>query len=618
MATFALPDPLDVNVLLDEYEPSYDWLIPQVLERGDRVIFTGNEGKGKALACDTLVPTVDGWKTMGMLRAGDRVFSPAGAPVRVKAVTSSFIGDCYRVVFSDGASVVADIEHQWVTESYAARQPTFAEHGAKIHTTREIMGSLRVRNVANHAVEVAQPLRWEARELPISPYTLGAWLGDGHSKQAVITCVDEGVLDEIRAEGWDVQTKAGTKYGHTISNHRMRDGFEARARKLGVWGNKHIPREYLTASVEQRMALLQGLMDTDGTAHTADGATRYELSLCNERLAQDAHELLLGLGVKTRLLSNKAKLYGKETGTRWRLAFGTDLPVFRLRRKAERCIPLRTQRARYRYITGVEKTVDVPVRCIEVEGGSYVVGKECITTHNSTLLRQIAVQTAMGIHPFTLEDMEPRRVLLIDLENPARQVRRKLMEVVRERPIRDGMLYVARWPAGIDLTHPAEVEAMGAVLSATQPELLVIGPMYKLAQHLDKEDASAQLASILDQWRTIFNMALIMESHQPQQVVADGMRYRPERPFGSSLWLRWPEFGICLEDRGTLRHWRGPREERAWPDKLYRGDEWPWMVEALGCVWCGTPLKDTQEKYCSERCGNAARVSKHRARERGG
>ena len=234
----------------------------------------------------------------------------------------------------------------------------------------------------------------------------------------------------------------------------------------------------------------------------------------------------------------------------------------------------------------------------------------------STLLRQLAVQVALGIHPFTLEPVEPRRVLLVDLENPKRLVHRSLAELVRDYEIEDNKLMVARWPSGVDLTHPAECEAMADLLARIRPELLVIGPMYKLAQHLDKEDASGEVAAVLDQWRTVFGFALIMESHQPHGVIVDGQRWRPERPFGSSLWMRWPEFGVCLEDRGTLRHWRGQREERAWPEKLYRGEEWPWMVEARLCLHCGEALKGNQERYCSDKCGNASRVAKYRAKVR--
>ena len=231
----------------------------------------------------------------------------------------------------------------------------------------------------------------------------------------------------------------------------------------------------------------------------------------------------------------------------------------------------------------------------------------------TVLLRQIAVQCAVGIHPFTLEPMEPQRVLFVDLENPSSLIRRKLAELCVDRTVPYGNLMVARWPSGLDITQSVDREALRGVLGDVSPELLVIGPMYKLAQHLDKEEVAGEVAATLDAWRTVFNFTLIMEAHQPHQTVVDGQRWRAERPIGSSLWMRWPEFGVCLENRGTLRHWRGQRDEREWPDKLYRGEEWPWMVEARLCLHCGEPLKDTQEKYCSEKCGNAARVAKYRA-----
>ena len=85
----------------------------------------------------------------------------------------------------------------------------------------------------------------------------------------------------------------------------------------------------------------------------------------------------------------------------------------------------------------------------------------------------------------------------------------------------------------------------------------------------------------------------------------------------SSLWMRWPEFGICLEDNGTLRHWRGQREERDWPEKLHWGQTWPWEAGVAKCIQCGEALSDGQNRYCSERCGNAWRQARRRARVRG-
>jgi recombination protein RecA len=121
-------------------------------------------------------------------------------------------------------------------------------------------------------------------------------------------------------------------------------------------------------------------------------------------LARDVHELLLGLGIKVTFKSAPAVLNGRQVGVRYRLGFQTDLPVFRLSRKAERLAPLRTRRAALRYVTAVEPVDSVPVRCIQVEHSSetYLAGRECIPTHNTSLaLHAIAnAQKAGGIAAF--------------------------------------------------------------------------------------------------------------------------------------------------------------------------------------------------------------------------
>jgi recombination protein RecA len=124
----------------------------------------------------------------------------------------------------------------------------------------------------------------------------------------------------------------------------------------------------------------------------------------SERLASDVHELLLGLGIKVTLRKAPAMLRGRQVGDRYRLGFQTDLQVFRLPRKVARLTPLRTRRATLRYVTGVEPVPSVPVRCIQVDHPShtYLAGRECIPTHNTSLaLHAVAsAQKAGGIAAF--------------------------------------------------------------------------------------------------------------------------------------------------------------------------------------------------------------------------
>ncbi|HEV2452229.1 MAG TPA: recombinase RecA [Streptosporangiaceae bacterium] len=153
------------------------------------------------------------------------------------------------------------------------------------------------------------------------------------------------------------------------------------------------------------------MMDTDGTVANRGsssgrgaGASPCEFSVVHERLARDVYELLLGLGIKVTLRSAPAVLHGRQVGIRYRLQFQTNLPVFRLSRKAERLSPLRTRRATLRYVTAVELVASVPVRCIQVDHPShiYLAGRECIPTHNTSLaLHAIAnAQKQGGIAAF--------------------------------------------------------------------------------------------------------------------------------------------------------------------------------------------------------------------------
>src|SRR5215831_15249665 len=411
------------------------------LPRGRVVEIFGPEGSGKALALDTPIPTPKGWTTMGELSPGQEVFSDDGSTTRVTFATPVMTDhECFRVRFSDGAEVVADADHQWVTTTLWGRTDRWSP---AVLTTRDMEATLWARNghTLNHAIEVCGPLEYPAQELLVSPYTLGAWLGDGATDAASITCVDQEILDEIRRDGYTVNHNnagqpdrapryriarppkkpvcllAGPRcpasgavlarglcqnhYASERQNGRIREwpkqppvSLQTQLRELGVLGNKHIPERYLHASVAQRLALLQGLMDTDGTVSTGGsdtgrgtGVAACEFSVVNERLAKDVHELLLGLGIKVTLRESPAVLHGRVTGTRYRLGFQTDLPVFRLPRKAMRLAPLRTRRATLRYVTAVEPVASVPVRCIQVDHPShtYLAGHECIPTHNTTV-----------------------------------------------------------------------------------------------------------------------------------------------------------------------------------------------------------------------------------------
>lgn len=209
----------------------------------------------------------------------------------------------------------------------------------------------------------------------------------------------------------------------------------------------------------------------------------------------------------------------------------------------------------------------------------------------SEIGRQFAVCVAAGLHPFTHRREEPGRVLVIDLENSmalAQRRYRRLTEAAThaDRSVNPARLWIEARPAGLDIDHPPDVRWLLRRVDVIQPDLLVLGPIYRMhTSDPNDEQTARRLASVLDRCRATSGCALVTENHSPH---GSGMtKHRPIRPVGSSLWLRWPEFGygIRLADENGAHErrlvdvvaWRGPREERQWPERLEAGSPWPWM-----------------------------------------
>jgi deoxycytidine triphosphate deaminase len=355
--------------------------------------------EGKALGLDTPVPTPIGWRTMGELAPGDLVFDETGAPTTVIAVTPPmFDRPCREVAFSDGARVIADASHQWLTVTKNGRRHGRVRSG--VRTSDEIAQTLTANGgERNHQVPLAGPVQYPPRlDLPIEPYTLGAWLGDGTTTKAEMTCCDTEILEQISGDGFAVQQ---TSYGNHLyriggvgqsrdadTGRYMRNwSLSSRLRDLGLMDGKYVPRRYLEAGVSQRLALLQGLMDTDG--YVDDVAGRCEFTSNREPLADAVVELAAGLGFRPMKTVGRATLNGIDHGPKYRVKFTPDRPVFRLTRKLARQKPSAGRFHRFRAIVDVREVASVPVRCIQVAAatGLFLVSRSFIPTHNSSLGR---------------------------------------------------------------------------------------------------------------------------------------------------------------------------------------------------------------------------------------
>lgn len=205
----------------------------------------------------------------------------------------------------------------------------------------------------------------------------------------------------------------------------------------------------------------------------------------------------------------------------------------------------------------------------------------------SVLFRQLAVCAAAGVHPFTHMPIPPQRVLYVDCENGTIQLRKALRPLVTQGSARGAdpseNLFIEARPEGLDLTRPEDEMWLVRRVSALQPSLLLTGPLYRLhAKNPNDEEPARAVARVLDRCRAAANCALVVEAHAGHGF---GQTERPVRPTGTSLWLRWPEFGYGI--RATDNYdpanrvvdfvaWRGDRSERDWPKQLRSGGTWPW------------------------------------------
>ncbi len=255
----------------------------------------------------------------------------------------------------------------------------------RVKTSQEIVETLYHeladgRLETNHCIPNTRPLKTENKILPIDPYLFGMWLGDG-SKASGQIATHKDDLSNLTCE----LDKLGYKYSEHKDYIFNVYGLVTQLKELGVHKNKHIPSDYLSSSIDQRLSLLQGLMDSDGTADK-DGS-RCEFSQSNETLAKQVYTLIVSLGMSAHMTSRIPILNGEEKKENWRIRFTPNLPVFRLPRKLERLDFSRSQiLKRYcRYIIKAEEIVPIPMRCITVDSPNslYLAGDQLIPTHNT-------------------------------------------------------------------------------------------------------------------------------------------------------------------------------------------------------------------------------------------
>lgn len=376
---------------------------------------------GKALSLDTEIATPDGFKLMQDIHPGDFVFGADGQASEVICESEIFHKDMYLVEFEDGTEIKASGDHIWTVQTKNSRRTfkraiTFENKAkSRFHenngwfdiTTAEMLEDFSRIRPDEKGIEykyrapMAAPVEYSRKVLPVDPYTLGVWIGDGTSDNTTITCDEKDITEMVENL---------TACGHTCKIHRFKkkasnialDSISKKytrtqgnplrngLREIGVFENKHIPELYLQSSIEQRMELLRGLMDTDGFCSKQG---QCEFSQKNEKLVDEFRELLASLGIK----SSKRKKIIMCNGKRCRsfsVLFYCDKTnnCFKLKRKAERLKDNLSERMKAKSIVNITRIPTEPSKCIMIDNPShlYLATRSYTATHNTSFVAALA------------------------------------------------------------------------------------------------------------------------------------------------------------------------------------------------------------------------------------
>lgn len=347
------------------------------------ILYGGSVGSGKALTIDTKIPTPNGFVDMSNLKVGDKVFDKNGKPINIIGITPIMLNHkVYEIKFDDHEKVKCDAGHLWTVE-----------FNGKILTcdTEYIFNTYNKLRKNHYKIPLSKKVNYKTKKLNIDPYLLGVWLGDGSSNTTNITSADNQIIDILKLKGYSYKYKK--KYQYTLYEGLDRDekgrffckegSLKDYLRKYNLLKNKHIPTDFLFNSINNRIELLKGLMDTDGSCSKKGACLFYNT---NKNLIDDVKTLICSLGIKVNLNSKTAMLYGKDCGLVYTLTFKADFPVFNLDRKRIRQNFI-LKYTNSRYIKNVKLLSTEPVKCIEVDSEDrlYLCGDAYIPTHNSYL-----------------------------------------------------------------------------------------------------------------------------------------------------------------------------------------------------------------------------------------
>jgi len=398
-----------------------DNLLNGGLAKGELGLVLAPSGIGKCQPMSSKILTPNGWKKMGDITLGDEVMGSDGKKQYVIGVYPQGERKIFKVKFTDQTEVLCDAEHIWSVNTLNMRTAKTRLKGKSIRKsnfgyknilTKDLI-DIKKRGIYNYRLPTMLPSEFNNIELPINPYVLGILLGDGCFSNNMIQFVtkDNEIINNIDklCDCEITNTSNSREFDHynndnTITKVKRNINivslkkYKVLIKELGLFGtlsnNKFIPKNYIYNSIDNRMQLLQGLMDSDGYI-SKKGIM--DFTSVSKQLTDDVRELVLSLGGTVRMLNKtpKYKYKGilKEGQCCYivRMSFPDNgIIPFKLTRKLER-FKSRTHYKNQKFVKSVEYSHVEEAQCIKVSNADELyVTDDFVLTHNTTMLTKLA------------------------------------------------------------------------------------------------------------------------------------------------------------------------------------------------------------------------------------
>lgn len=383
------------------------------LSKGELGVVIAPTGVGKSLPDSEPILKINGWTPIGKVKIGDKIVGSDGKEQYVTGVYPQGERPIYKVQFTDNTYVNCDEEHLWSVNTLNMRTSKKRKQNKTIYTpnnnyitmkTSEMMRFIKKRGRYNYRLPNIDPVDFEKKDILIDPYLMGLLLGDGYlpiDGSCNISTKDDEIFENIKHlsehTSFNEYSRNNNNNNFTIKRILFKKTLNNKLLEYNLLGtksnNKFIHKNYLYNSLDIRISLLQGLMDTDGYV-SKKGIIQF--TTVSEQLSKDVRELILSLGGTVRVnIKNPIYTYKgiKKEGQKsfvLTISFGNNIVPFKILRKVDR-YKKRIKYINQKFVKSITYSHNENATCIKVSNSDELfVTRDYVLTHNTTLLTKFA------------------------------------------------------------------------------------------------------------------------------------------------------------------------------------------------------------------------------------